>query len=77
MKKKEKKNFFENKDISSLNYYENQGIASTNFQASASNIYDKNKTKVPIKRGCRNEVCYCTGQCNEIIGWRDKIPGEL
>lgn len=33
--------------------------------------------KVPIKRGCRNKECFCTGKCNEIIGWRDKLPKEF
>ena len=32
--------------------------------------------KVPIKRGCQNKQCFCTGKCNEIIGWRDKLPNE-
>lgn len=34
-------------------------------------------TKVPIKRGCPNKECFCTGKCNEIIGWRDKLPNEF
>lgn len=34
-------------------------------------------SKVPIYRGCQNEVCYCTGACKEIIGYRDRVPGEL
>ena len=34
--------------------------------------------KVPIKRGCPNKggQCFCPGTCNEIIGYRDKLPGE-
>lgn len=41
--------------------------------------WDKNhKNQVPILRGCANENgCYCTGACQVIIGWRDKLPGEL
>lgn len=34
------------------------------------------ETKVPIYRGCPNEVCYCTGICQEIIGYRDRLPNE-
>ena len=37
----------------------------------------RTNTKVPIKRGCRNKECFCTGKCNEIIGWRDKLPNEF
>lgn len=33
-------------------------------------------SKVPIFKGCKNESCYCTGKCKEIIGFRDKFPGE-
>ena len=32
--------------------------------------------KVAIKRGCNNGRCFCTGECNEIIGYRDKLPNE-
>jgi hypothetical protein len=38
---------------------------------------DVRNTKVPIKRGCPNKECFCTGKCNEIIGWRDKLPNEF
>lgn len=34
------------------------------------------ENKIPIYRGCSNESCFCTGACREIIGYRDKIPGE-
>ena len=47
-------------------------------------IYDFTKmvkeqydTKVPIKKGCPNAQCFCTGACQEIVGWRDKTPEEL
>lgn len=34
-------------------------------------------TRIPIKRGCPNkDGCFCTGACNEIIGYRDPFPGE-
>jgi hypothetical protein len=32
---------------------------------------------VPTKRGCSNKTgCFCTGKCEEIIGYRKKIIGE-
>lgn len=40
---------------------------------------DLQNKKVPIYRGCPNTGmggCFCPGTCREIIGWRDKIPGE-
>jgi hypothetical protein len=37
----------------------------------------RTNTKVPIKRGCPNKQCFCTGKCNEIIGWRDKLSNEF
>jgi len=37
----------------------------------------RTNTKVPINRGCANMQCFCTGECNEIIGWRDKLPNEF
>jgi hypothetical protein len=37
----------------------------------------RTNTKVPIKRGCPNKQCFCTGKCNEIIGWRDKLTNEF
>ena len=37
----------------------------------------RTNTKMPIKRGCQNKECFCTGKCNEIIGWRDKLPNEF
>jgi hypothetical protein len=41
------------------------------------NEVSKFNAKVPIYRGCPNTTCFCTGYCKEIIGWRDKIDGEL
>jgi hypothetical protein len=42
--------------------------------------YEKIETtsinKVAIKRGCQNQNCFCTGKCNEIIGWREKLINE-
>lgn len=34
-------------------------------------------TQVPIRRGCPNAQCFCTGKCQEIVSWRDKTPEEL
>jgi hypothetical protein len=33
--------------------------------------------KLPVYRGCMSSICYCSGQCKEIIGYRDRLPGEL
>ena len=33
--------------------------------------------KLPVYRGCMSSVCYCSGQCKEIIGYRDRLAGEL
>ena len=33
--------------------------------------------RLPVYRGCMSSVCYCSGQCKEIIGYRDRLPGEL
>lgn len=30
----------------------------------------------PILRGCPNKMCFCTGKCREIIGYREK-PKKL
>lgn len=35
--------------------------------------YDK---QVPIRRGCPNGQCFCTGKCQEIVGWREKTMEE-
>lgn len=37
----------------------------------------KNSRKVPVKRGCPNKQCFCTGKCEEIVGYRDKLPWEF
>lgn len=34
-------------------------------------------TKVPIRRGCYATMgCFCTGACQEIVGYRDATPEE-
>lgn len=40
------------------------------------NFFLSKERRVPIKRGCPNKQCFCTGRCNEVIGYRDRIPGE-
>ena len=50
-----------------LNFYRNAVIV-------------KEDKRVPIYRGCRAASqggCFCTGDCKEIIGYRDPIPGEI
>ena len=37
----------------------------------------RTNTKVPIKRGCPNKQCFCTGKCQEVIGWLNKLPNEF
>ena len=35
-------------------------------------IVEENKSRIPIRRGCSAAAhggCFCTGQCQEIIGW--------
>ena len=39
-------------------------------------LYVKSR-KVPVRKGCKNKQCFCTGDCNEIVGFRDKLPNEL
>lgn len=33
-------------------------------------------SKVPIRKGCSNKSCFCTGACNEIIRYRERLPNE-
>ena len=44
-----------------------------------SNLYNctVKDAKILIKRGCSNKECFCTGKCEEIIGWRDKYLNEF
>lgn len=44
------------------------------FAAAVKKQFD---TKVPIKKGCPNAQCFCSGECQKIVGWRDKTPEEL
>ena len=51
-------------------------------KSSAKDISEYNYTepkpdnRVAIRRGCENQMCNCTGSCEEIIAYRDKLPNE-
>lgn len=32
--------------------------------------------RVAIRKGFPNRQYFCTGACQEIVGWRDKLPNE-
>lgn len=48
-------------------------ISPVEYQERVNNLYKaifvEGKTKKPIKRGCSNKECFCTGKCQEIIGY--------
>jgi hypothetical protein len=83
MKKEEQKQHL----IDMMRYDENLGLYKEAEQMNLADVsgspYNysekdvRTNTKVPIKRGCPNKECFCTGRCNEIIGWRDKLPNEF
>lgn len=50
-----------------LNSYQSNDIAN----AYLNKIIAKD-TRIPIKKGCNNKVCYCTGDCQKIIGYVDE-----
>lgn len=33
-------------------------------------LSEKLKNEEPIRKGCQNPQCFCTGDCMEITGWR-------
>lgn len=35
------------------------------------------ENKVPILAGCKGDVCYCTGACRKVIGYRDMTAQEI
>lgn len=39
-----------------------------NFISSNKKEQDK---KTPIFRGCKNQTCFCTGKCKEVIGYME------
>ena len=43
----------------------------------SNSVEPEKSTKVAVRRGCHNTECLCAGKCNEIIGWRDKLHGEI
>lgn len=51
-----------------------ESVGSSTLSVKFGNI----NTQIPIKRGCPNKggQCFCPGTCNEIIGYRDRLPGE-
>jgi hypothetical protein len=68
------------KENKNLNEAENSALNIADVSSSPYNYSEKDvrtNTKVPIKRGCPNKQCFCTGKCNEIIGWRDKLSNEF
>ena len=42
------------------------------FKKFIKQIKQDQANKMPIYRGCKNDVCFCTGKCREIIGCKDK-----
>lgn len=60
-----------------LNNIQSQGINPIGSQKQKP-FFEQKDSKVAIKRGCPNKgsQCFCPGTCNEIIGYRDKLPGE-
>jgi hypothetical protein len=42
----------------------------------AGEYHESVKGKIPIKKGCKNKECFCTGECQEIMGYRDKHSSE-
>ncbi len=58
-------------------YYYDEGGNRTfhsEFKESAKkDMFDFANKNEPIRRGCNNGgLCFCTGACQEIIGWREK-----
>lgn len=39
------------------------------YQDTLENFLKGKEEKKPIKRGCNNKQCFCTGKCEEIIGY--------
>lgn len=55
-----------------------KGIHEYNSSDFKNDIFNKQNNKIPILKGCpnKNTQCFCTGVCQEIIGYRDKLPNE-
>jgi hypothetical protein len=50
------------------------------FKKGIRDFFKEKERKVPIKKGCHAAAhggCFCTGACQEIIGYRDKLPNEI
>lgn len=58
------------KNIYNLGNDKNYGYNAIKKEEIIDNKFKKNKPKEPILRGCKNECCFCSGACREIIGWK-------
>lgn len=32
---------------------------------------EEGKKRIPILRGCKSTICFCTGKCREIVGYQE------
>lgn len=48
-----------------------------NYKYDYKNVGELKGSKVPVQKGCPNKTCYCTGECKKVVGYRDKLPGEI
>jgi hypothetical protein len=47
------------------------------YKYESSGIKDEGPKKKPIYRGCKNQMCFCTGKCREIIGYEEIIEKKF
>ncbi len=40
-------------------------------------LFEKAELTEPVYRQCHAEVCYCSGRCKEIIGYKNKKTNEI
>lgn len=33
---------------------------------------DVHKDEEPVYEGCKAKMCFCTGKCKKIVGWKPK-----
>lgn len=45
---------------------------SQTYEEYVKEFLDKHKDEEPVHKGCKNKVCYCTGDCKQIVGWKPK-----
>ena len=43
----------------------------------ASDYLKDKEDKEPVLKGCRSKMCFCTGDCKTIIGWRKKNDNPI